>query len=292
MGRAGGEDRAGTSNDQERGADRSIGARLPALGVFAAAALLVVAIVGLGRIEVTPPDWQLDPRDPPPAPPPTREGFPQPTGWPQTASGEGSGPVIDIPWQAALLVLLVLLIAVAAYLLRRMPRGMFSRHRSRIVGGSVDDVLDQGEELRKAAETANAALAGGHANGHDAVVEAWLALEAAAEASGVPRRRSQTPSEFTTDLLRRHHADVVATAQLRDLYHRARFSAHPDITTDDVAAARRALAVIVDTISSPGQAEPSAATAPGPKASGPHASSAKTSEPRADGTASEGRGTS
>lgn len=234
--------------DQRPGADRRIGARLPALAVFAVAALLVIAIAGLGRIDVVPPDWQLDPGAPSPMPQPTLEGPQLPTEWTEQAGEQDSGPAINIPWQAALAVLLVIIGAVVTYLLRRMPKGMFARHRSLVVGGSLDDALDQANELRKAAETASAALDGQHATGGDAVIEAWLALEAAADASGVHRRRSQTPSEFTSDLLRRHHADVAATTRLRELYHRARFSSHPDITADDVAAARAALRIIIDTI--------------------------------------------
>ncbi|HSK23086.1 MAG TPA: DUF4129 domain-containing protein [Egicoccus sp.] len=69
----------------------------------------------------------------------------------------------------------------------------------------------------------------------DAVIAAWLALEDAAQESGVRRAPAQTPTEFTLAVLERTTADPDATRELLGLYHRARFSDQP---VGDVEVAR------------------------------------------------------
>ena len=66
----------------------------------------------------------------------------------------------------------------------------------------------------------------------DAVIAAWLALEAAE-----PRKPHQTPTEFTEKL------GVDATV-LRNLYQRARFG-HEDVTAEQAAEAQRELGRII-----------------------------------------------
>ena len=88
----------------------------------------------------------------------------------------------------------------------------------------------------------------------DAIIAAWIALEEAAADSGVRRRPSETPTEFTVAVLQRTHADPDATAELLALYHRARFSGSP-IGTDDVVRASDAfgrLALGWDAVASSG----------------------------------------
>jgi hypothetical protein len=58
----------------------------------------------------------------------------------------------------------------------------------------------------------------------DAVLAAWIHLEAAAERSGVPRKPSDTPTEFTARVLTGTPADGAAVGTLLNLYLRARFS--------------------------------------------------------------------
>jgi hypothetical protein len=79
----------------------------------------------------------------------------------------------------------------------------------------------------------------------DAVVAAWLALEDAADRSGVHRRPSATPTEFTFAVLAATPAPPAATRELLDLYRTARFSTHP-ITRADVESAARCLAAIAE----------------------------------------------
>jgi Na+-transporting methylmalonyl-CoA/oxaloacetate decarboxylase gamma subunit len=230
-------------------ADHRIGRRLPAIAVFLAAALLVVAIAGMGRVEVVTPEWQGGQSTPEPLPPPTAEPDDPFEEWRDELDGEDYTPrEINIPWEIALAILIAVLVAVAVFVARRMPRGFLSRQRRNVVGGHLDEIPDHVDELREAVKTATSALEAQHASGTDAVIEAWLRLEDAAEASGAPRQRAQTPSEFTTGLLRRYHADETATMRLRDLYHRARFATDPSISAADVEAARTALTTILDTL--------------------------------------------
>jgi hypothetical protein len=74
----------------------------------------------------------------------------------------------------------------------------------------------------------------------DAVLAAWVALETAAEQSGIARHPASTPTEFTVAVLDRTRADRAATRTLLTLYLRARFSDEP-ISRDDVTAATAAV---------------------------------------------------
>ena len=77
----------------------------------------------------------------------------------------------------------------------------------------------------------------------DAVLAAWVALEQAAERSGVPRRPADTPTEFTVRVLSATAADTAAVQTLLGLYHRARFAA-AGVGPDAVQQARRCLDVL------------------------------------------------
>lgn len=74
----------------------------------------------------------------------------------------------------------------------------------------------------------------------DAVLAAWVALEQAAERSGVARRPADTPTEFTVRVLTATEADAGAVRALLALYHRARF-ARGGVGPDAVREARRCL---------------------------------------------------
>jgi hypothetical protein len=78
----------------------------------------------------------------------------------------------------------------------------------------------------------------------DAIVRAWLGLEETAEASGISRQPAETPTEFTSRVLRRSSADDSAVRTLLRVYLRTRFGEHP-ATDDDVAAVRAALEELI-----------------------------------------------
>jgi hypothetical protein len=77
----------------------------------------------------------------------------------------------------------------------------------------------------------------------DAVIAAWVRLEAAAAHSGVVRDRASTPTEFTLEVLDAAPVDPQATRTLLDLYLRARFGGEL-MGPDDVASAITALALL------------------------------------------------
>jgi hypothetical protein len=78
----------------------------------------------------------------------------------------------------------------------------------------------------------------------DAIVRAWLGLQETAEESGIVRRASETPTEFTSRILSGAFADDRALRTLLRLYLRTRFGEHP-VTAEDVAAVRDALQKLV-----------------------------------------------
>ncbi|GGI08178.1 hypothetical protein GCM10011354_27790 [Egicoccus halophilus] len=212
------------------------------VGLVAAVGVLVLAVLGAS----TGAPWQLEPRDvgspiaPPTGeqePPPLVEGLPPP---PETGS-----PTIDLSWLRWVGWLLAMALAAGAVW------WLWTRYAGRVppprrIPGAGDEVTageftDEPElpVLRRGMLDAARALEDRRAPA-DAVIAAWLALEQAAEVSGVRRRPAQTPTEFTVAVLERTAADAATTNELLALYHRARFSGRP-VGPDDVARARDCL---------------------------------------------------
>ncbi|AMM19067.1 hypothetical protein AX769_01595 [Frondihabitans sp. PAMC 28766] len=77
----------------------------------------------------------------------------------------------------------------------------------------------------------------------DAIIEAWLGLQEAAEDAGFQRQSAETPTEFTTRILRQVDVDPTALATLRRLYLAVRFGDRTG-TDADVAEARAALLIL------------------------------------------------
>ncbi|WP_053205864.1 DUF4129 domain-containing protein [Jiangella muralis] len=235
---------------------RSTGGPLAA-AVVAAAALVVVLALAAGPAEVREPGWLSGTADPGRAEP--LEPLPSfDLGQTEQPIPDGGTGGFSVPWPVVLAIGALAVAYLAYYLLRRLLpelRGRFAGRRRAVLGGHVDaldDPADEAAGLREGARSAATALAGPAPDAAAAVVAAWLALESAAAGSGAPRDPAQTPTEFTAALLRRHHADEDAVATLLGLYHRARFAARPDLGPDDVAAARRALDLVVGTIGTAG----------------------------------------
>lgn len=61
----------------------------------------------------------------------------------------------------------------------------------------------------------------------NAIVAAWVALEGAAGAAGLPRHPAETSTEYVTRVLRVWDVDPRSLAELAALYREARFSTHP-----------------------------------------------------------------
>ena len=143
------------------------------------------------------------------------------------------------------------LLVVAVALLVKRVRAMLARrapHEGDLAAPDIElggDVLDGAtpalrEGVRRAAQVLEEEVPPG-----DAVIAAWVALEASAERSGLVRDRAQTATEFTVEVLGTTRADPAATRRLLELYLAARYSEHV-LTASDVAQARTSLAAIAD----------------------------------------------
>lgn len=206
--------------------------------------MLVLAVVAAavgGSWRLQPPDWVLAGQNQPlvPVPMPSLPEV-RPTVTPNTG-----GEPLNLSWLGSVATVLAVL-AVAAvlwWLWRRYQRSAVEQRAAREVSGAL--VLPATPEVPVLRRGVNAAQR--HldqiADPNNAIVAAWLALEAAASSSGVHREPAETPTEFTVDVLGATAADPDATRELLALYHRARFSA-VGVTLADVAAASRCLVVL------------------------------------------------
>ncbi len=212
-------------------------------GGLVSVAVLAAALAGPWR-PATRPDYRLD------------LGLDLPTRTPEPESTPDA--VLDGAQQAGdtatwlkigfFVLLLVALAVLGAYLARAARRWMNANRPPDVDRSDPGDVLlgDIADLVRPAlaegVEAAGDALDRRVPPG-DAVIAAWVALEDAAEGSGVVREAAQTATEFTLELLDATQADADASRALLGLYLAARFSEH-EITPDDVTRARGALEAI------------------------------------------------
>ena len=149
---------------------------------------------------------------------------------------------LDLSWLAPVLwVLLAVAVLVAAFVVwrllpRRSPKTRRPPLGAAVLGQSAEESAPAVQEGLGAAQH----LLDTVTDPTDAVLAAWVALEQAAERSGHPRRPSDTPTEFTVDVLTATPADRSAVTTLLGLYLRARFSGG-GVGSDAVAEARRCL---------------------------------------------------
>jgi hypothetical protein len=214
-------------------------------GTVAAAAtvlVLAVAAAGLGG------SWQLQRRawltssdpgayGPPPPPPEVRAP-------PALPLQPGRGPW-DLSWVGVVAQVLVglLVVALLLWLGRRYVQSAVRRRTGARAGESVLTVAEPELPVLRRGVTAAQRHLDEIADPDNAIIEAWLALEAAAASSGVRRGPAETPTEFTGDVLQSTAADPAAVSRLLTLYHRARFSA-AGVTREDVATAGQCLAAL------------------------------------------------
>ncbi|MBD8063192.1 DUF4129 domain-containing protein [Oceanitalea stevensii] len=207
-------------------------AALVALAVVAGAALAGPWHVAPREVELRPVPVEQT------TTPPAEEAQEEPP--PETT--ERGVPVTLILAAVGLLLLALLLRA----LLRRatLARGTTGPSHEPAPGTAVEPTAVEAEPdlpaLRRGVAAARAVLAS-RRGPDDAVIAAWLELEAAAASSGVARAPSDTPTELTTAVLDATSADPDATRGLLRLYHRARFAPHAVLTAEDVAEAGRCL---------------------------------------------------
>lgn len=213
-----------------------MGGKRPVL-LFAAASLLLVVVAARGASPVPSSinDLNLD------------RGLP-PLSLTNVGGGggrfaPGGDPMLAAKIIVGLLILMAVLaigLSVLSFLKKRRLLGV--GHVIETVEGTVDTVPRF--RLKEAVERARDILARPGGAPRDAVIEAWVSLEGAAEHKRAPH---ETATEFTVALLEKENADEAALRELRGLYQRARFGAG-DVDADSATRARDALDRILATI--------------------------------------------
>ncbi|SDS52518.1 protein of unknown function [Paraoerskovia marina] len=227
--------------------------RIVAAAVVACLVVLVAATATPWVVDVTIGDQ--DPVDPV-ALDPTILEYKPPARGESTAWNLG-----DLPRWTALLPVLALVGALVALFGRdvlRWLRDVVDSRRRRTptstsgmpsTGGTVD-ASSVTDSVRHAVGDAHAALDDRTRDPSDAVVAAWVSLEAATADLGLERDPTHTPGEYVLTVLTRTGADPDAARELLALYHRARF-AHHHLSPDDLRAAHRSLDRLTETLTDP-----------------------------------------
>jgi hypothetical protein len=222
--------------------------RVPLIPIVVAVLCVIVAVgAGLeGRFVFGGPIWT--PGQPPA---PAVSYTPQPQNTIGSTSAPKIGPIgngITISWLPILIIFGCLVIAVIALLVLYWVR--YLRRRAGRFGG-VDNVLEDESEILEVEDAADlpvlhrglvraSDVLETERSPRDAIIRAWLGLQEAAEDSGLTRRPSETPTEFTARVFASVDADRAAAAALLQVYLRVRFRARP-ATAADVVVAREAI---------------------------------------------------
>jgi hypothetical protein len=214
--------------------------------VFAAGMTALLALAVLAAAMRGP--WTTEPRDFTlpfqPAPAPTLD-TPDDELDPGAAGDQSGLQPLDLTWVVVILgmILLTVLILLILRFLRRLRRPVGGAQPPRGLAADLEVPPEPDIPVLLRGVSAARELLTRFAEPSDAVVAAWLALEDAADRSGVHRRPSATPTEFTFAVLAATPAPPDATRELLDLYRTARFSTHP-ITAADVERAAGCLTAI------------------------------------------------
>lgn len=219
--------------------------RSGAIAGLAALVLVLVLCILASAAGAGPWERRVETGEQTPEPPPTEYIPPEAA---EPPAGGERPTVLDIDpvvLRTVLIILAILAIAGLVVLAVRFARSVRWGTRTSAptragagAGTEVEEVVDA-VALVSGIEEAQAALSA-DVRTADAIIAAWLALERAADASGAPRRPSQTPTEFTAVVLQRVPADESAVRELLELYSHARFSTVP-LPPESADAARAAL---------------------------------------------------
>lgn len=228
------------------------------LVLIAAALFAVLAIASSGDAV---PVW----RDPPPAeggerrPSATRaEQEVAPT---TTEPPEEVGEPGDLRWlmHAAIALTVILVVLVLWSLVTTFPGWRARRGRPRLLAPEraealpaevPDVVLDERAQLDALHE----------GSPRNAIVACWLQMEADVAGAGVPRRQSETSTEYTTRVLELTPLDPSPVHDLAALYREARFSRHDlgEAHRERAIAAVRAIHASLATVTATGWPAPGA----------------------------------
>lgn len=167
---------------------------------------------------------------------------------PPVAASPVLGVVARVIVGLAAVALVALLVVVTVGLVRRARAALEQRAAEPEPMAPGTDGVDL-DEAHLPALRAAVARAGQHLDDAvppgDAVISAWVALELAAEQTGVPRALAATPTEFTVAVLDATRVDATAIRTLLELYLAARFSDNP-LNAGDVERARTSLRTLAE----------------------------------------------
>ena len=204
------------------------------------ALVLVVLAAGSDRAATLTP---REPTDLVAVAPEAPEELPEPDDGVEEAPGDTSDNIPE-PLFWALIVLVVLPVAMAAWFLRQLVSMPSLRRRLRFgrAEGADEPAPETDDEVR--AELAGAVAAGlrelDQGGPGAGVLASWVLLERAAADAGTHRAAPDTPSELAGKLIDRHGVSSAPLLRLAELYREARFSAH-DVPERNRAEARAAL---------------------------------------------------
>ncbi|WP_345376313.1 DUF4129 domain-containing protein [Frondihabitans cladoniiphilus] len=236
-----------------RGAAGTRGFPTTLVGTGILVLLVVVGAATVGPLVFTGPRWSpsgtLPTRTPTPQP---VTNTPAPLTSPPAAKPTGAPP--NLTWLAIVVGSLVAA-AIVFFVVRALRQRV--RRRDRAVAAELEEIpldLDLAPDepsietsapyLRRGLRRALDLMDGERAP-TDAIVEAWLGLQEAAEDAGHQRLSAETPTEFTTRILALLPVDGESLDVLRRLYLAVRFG-DATATADDVARARAAVQKLAD----------------------------------------------
>lgn len=217
----------------------------PRLTICSVAALALVIAVGLQAPATTVgPRWQptqrpLELLELPPLP----FGF----GLPLDGESQANGWPTWLTWALAAVVALAILFALARVIRHLLHHLMRPAPLINVVGTAADSGAPSDADAKIVMSGLASALQilDSERSASDAVVQAWQGLEDAAAEAGLKRRPAETASEFTVRILYRSRRSAEPISVLLSLYQRVRFGHHAP-STDEIAAARSALATLLD----------------------------------------------
>ncbi len=191
-----------------------------ACGIVVMAALVVAAVARpvalLSRPDVAVPL--------PPVPTIATSSGPSPTST-STATATALPPSDPSPFLIALVqIVLVLAAAIVLAVLIRILMALWRRPRITLHEDPTFVIPDVPVELLRSAEQRVSMLRTG--TPRNAIVAAWLDLETAVAATGLPRDPAETSTEFTERVIGTWDIDRLRLGDLAALYREARFSVH------------------------------------------------------------------
>jgi hypothetical protein len=199
-----------------RGTLASVGA-----AVLVMAALLAAALADPVQVLSRPRSDETSMTIPEIAPSVPRSSLPEIT--PDEGIPGGRDP--SVVYDAVMQVIMALLVLAALFGLAVLVQSLVERRPHLEAALESFPVPAVPEELLRSAESRMALLESGEPR--NAIVAAWLDLEASAAASGLPRHPSETSTEYTTRVIATWRVDRERLDDLAALYREARFSLHP-----------------------------------------------------------------